>query len=136
MQRETESGVWVSIFLHRLPRWDRWNIILRKYNKTRQKDEWALRCKNPLLVNEYNLDIFPLLNVDKDSFKALFEVDYRAGIFCITLNCILKGDKNLLGHWTKRQANISHNSERAWVDEVILRWSVGELLLRQAIDIS
>merc|ERR1711953_1226082 len=45
-----------------------------KYNKTRQKDEWALRCKNPLLVNEYNLDIFPLLNVDKDGFKALFEV--------------------------------------------------------------
>merc|ERR1712126_264974 len=37
-----------------------------KYNKTRQKDEWALRCKNPLLVNEYN--------VEMDSFKALFEV--------------------------------------------------------------
>ena len=44
-----------------------------------------MRCKNPLLVNEYNLDIFPLLNVDKDSFKALFEVDYRAGIFFASL---------------------------------------------------
>ena len=72
--------------------------VLRKYNKTRQKDEWALRCKNPLFVNEYKLDIFPLLNVDRDSFKALFEVDYRADIICNTLNCILKGDKKLLGH--------------------------------------
>ena len=48
--------------------------VLRKYNKTRQKDEWALRCKYPLLVNEYSLDIFPLLNVDKDVFQAVWEV--------------------------------------------------------------
>ena len=49
----------------------------RNYNKTRQKDGWALRCRYPLIVNEYNLDIFPLLNVDKDDFNAVWEVQSR-----------------------------------------------------------
>jgi len=45
-----------------------------EYNKTRIKDEWGLRCKDPLLVNEYQLEIFPVLNVNKDDFKAVTKV--------------------------------------------------------------
>ena len=49
-------------------------FFLREYNKTGQKNEWGLRCKDPLLVNEYQLDVFPVLDVSKDDFKALTKV--------------------------------------------------------------
>jgi len=45
-----------------------------EYNKTGQKNEWGLRCKDPLLVNEYQLDVFPVLDVSRDDFKALTKV--------------------------------------------------------------
>ena len=49
-------------------------FFLREYHKTGQKNEWGLRCKDPLLVNEYQLDVFPVLDVSKDDFKALTKV--------------------------------------------------------------
>ena len=49
-------------------------LFFREYNKTGQKNEWGLRCKDPLLVNEYQLDVFPVLDVSKDDFKALTKV--------------------------------------------------------------
>ena len=50
-------------------------FFLREYNKTGQKNEWGLRCKDPLLVNEYQLDVFPVLDVSRDDFKALTKVE-------------------------------------------------------------
>ena len=50
-------------------------FLLREYNKTGQKNEWGLRCKDPLLVNEYQLDVFPVLDVSRDDFKALTKVE-------------------------------------------------------------
>ena len=49
--------------------------LIREYNKSGRKDEWGLRCKDPLLVNEYQLEIFPVLNVNKDDFKAVIKVN-------------------------------------------------------------
>ena len=50
-------------------------FFLREYNKTGKKNEWGLRCKDPLLVNEYQLEIFPVLDVDKRDFKAVTKVN-------------------------------------------------------------
>ena len=52
-------------------------FFLREYNKTGKKNEWGLRCKDPLLVNEYQLEIFPVLNVNKNDFKAVTKVNAK-----------------------------------------------------------
>ena len=57
------------------------NIFIREYNKTGKKDSWPLRCKDPLTVNEYQIEIFPLLNVNKENFKAVTEVEFWKQIF-------------------------------------------------------
>ena len=56
-------------------------IFIREYNKTRKKDLWGLRCGDPLLVDEYQLEVFPLLNVNKNDFKAVTKVKVWIQIF-------------------------------------------------------
>ena len=51
-----------------------YSISIRKYQKTGWKDEWGLRCKDPLDVNEHHFEVFPLLNVGRDDFKAVTKV--------------------------------------------------------------
>ena len=51
-----------------------YNIFIREYQKTGSKDKWGLRCKDPLLVNEYQLEVFPLLDVNKYNFKEVTKV--------------------------------------------------------------
>merc|ERR1711990_1415819 len=53
---------------------DRMKKEFEEYNKTGRKDEWGLRCKDPLLVNEWQLEIFPVLDVNKNDFKAVTKV--------------------------------------------------------------
>jgi len=47
---------------------------IEEYSKTGLKSDTGLRCKDPMDVNEYQLDVFPWLKVDKDDFKAVTKV--------------------------------------------------------------
>ena len=60
----------------------------------------GLRCKDPLDVNEYQLNIFTSLKVDKErEFKAVIEVKVKnANTNFVMLFKSLSGDEKLLGH--------------------------------------
>ena len=56
----------------------------------------GLRCKDPLLVNEWLIEIFPVLDVNKKDFKDVTKVDPK--IISLFLSKIFSGDEKLLGY--------------------------------------
>ena len=72
-------------------------IFFRDYNKTKQKSYFGLRCKDPFLNVEYRGDIFPLLNTNRDDFKALFEVIAKINFHFLFVT-LVPGDEKLLGY--------------------------------------
>ena len=71
-------------------------FLVREYNKSGRKDDFPLRCKDPMLVNEYQLEIFPVLDVNKNDFKAVTKVS--AKVDSVFLSNICLGDEKLLGY--------------------------------------
>ena len=66
-------------------------IFLREYNKTRNKDPFGLRCKDPLVNLDYKTDIFPLLNAGTDEFKSVIKVKQ---IMKIEMKCLHPSSKS------------------------------------------
>ena len=62
-----------TFLLTEMSRYD-YCIIIRFYREQRRKDEHGLRCRDPSYEHQYQLEIFPLLNVNSDDFKAVTKV--------------------------------------------------------------